>query len=100
MSLIDLYESLASKFFALLWIVQKNKELKWSKTCCQKKKKSLPRFPKEKNKTIGSGEKKKSSQKKSWKKTISTNQKKPSSSPKSKLPKKTPNKLNSFNWNW
>lgn len=59
MSLIDLYESLASKFFALLWIVQKNKELKWSKTCCQKKKKIPPPFPKRKNKTIGSGEKKK-----------------------------------------
>lgn len=67
MSLIDLYESLASKFFALLWIVQKNKELKWSKTCCQKKKKIPPPFPKRKNKTIGSGEKKKAAKKRAEK---------------------------------
>lgn len=66
MSLIDLYESLASKFFALLWIVQKNKELKWSKTCCQKKK-IPPPFPKRKNKTIGSGGKKKAAKKRAEK---------------------------------
>lgn len=59
MSLIDLYESLASKFFALLWIVQKNKELKWSKTCCQKKKNPSPVSQKKKTKQLAVGKKKK-----------------------------------------
>lgn len=105
MSLSDLYESLASKFFALLWIVQKNKELKWSKNMLpkkKKKKKSLPRFPKEKkqNKTIGSGGKKKKAAKKELKKTISKKQKKALHLHlRANFLKKT-NKLNSFNWNW
>lgn len=59
MSLIDLYESLASKFFALLWIVQKNKELKWSKTCCQKKKNPSPVSQKKKQNNWQWGKKKK-----------------------------------------
>lgn len=39
LGLNDLYESLAYQFLALLWIVQKNKELKWSEKSCQKQKK-------------------------------------------------------------
>lgn len=67
MSLIDLYESLASKFFALLWIVQKNKELKWSKTCCQKKKNPSPVSQKKKTKQLAVGEKKKAAKKRAEK---------------------------------
>lgn len=65
MSLSDLYESLASKFFALLWIVQKNKELKWSKTCCQKKKKNPSPVSQKKKQNNWQWGKKESSQKKS-----------------------------------
>lgn len=99
MSLIDLYESLASKFFALLWIVQKNKELKWSKTCCQKKKKIPPPFPKRKNKTIGSGEKKKAAKKRAEKRPFQQTKKNLHLHLRANF-LKNPNKLNSFNWNW
>lgn len=99
MSLIDLYESLASNFFALLWIVQKNKELKWSKTCCQKKKKSLPRFPKEKTKQLAVGEKKKQPKKELKKRPFQQTKKNLHLHLRANF-LKNPNKLNSFNWNW
>lgn len=103
MSLSDLYESLASKFFALLWIVQKNKELKWSKNMLPKKKKKNPSpvSQKKKNKTkqLAVGEKKKAA-KKELKKTISKKQKKALHLHlRANFLNKT-NKLNSFNWNW
>lgn len=81
-------------------LYKKNKELKWSKTCCQKKKKSLPRFPKEKTKQLAVGKKRKQPKKELKKDHFNKTKKNPSSSPKSKLPKRNPNKLNSFNWNW
>lgn len=52
MDLNDLYESLASQFLALLWIVQKNKELKWSENILPKTKEKKNKKKKQKKKNM------------------------------------------------
>lgn len=65
-----------------------------------KKKKIPPPFPKRKNKTIGSGEKKKAAKKRAEKRPFQQTKKNLHLHLRANFLKKTPNKLNSFNWNW
>lgn len=64
-----------------------------------KKKKIPPPFPKRKNKTIGSGEKKKAAKKRAEKRPFQQTKKNLHLHLRANF-LKNPNKLNSFNWNW
>ena len=89
--LSNLYESLASQFLALLWIVQKIKSWNGLKTSCQTRKKEKRKEKKKdqkKRKPYGSGKKEHSQEKLGGKDHFNKPKKKLPLHLKSKLPEK------------